>query len=176
MPKTSWMAPALPFVLLSLLTAAACGDDDDTGATVDLRADWNAHCDAFAACPVATDAASCKASFSCMETAMRADMLAKTVACQSARTCDSGGDDACYSLEAQGLAPSAAAASYQSDCLAKRDTCTGTGTSFSDDYCYSPTILKDPTIATLADCLSGECATIAACADAAINAAAPGCS
>jgi hypothetical protein len=172
--KTTWLAFALPF---ALFTAACDGDDKgDIRSTAEIQAEWNTHCDTFAACPDSSnDADECKAGFSCMEAAMRPDMLDKSVACQAARTCTSGGDDPCYSLEAQGLEPSAAAASFQDDCLAKRTTCAGEGASFSDDYCFNVGILEDATVATVAACLSGACAGLEDCFDGAVSAAAPGC-
>jgi hypothetical protein len=101
-------------------------------------------------------------------------MLDKMVACQAERTCTTG-DDLCFSLQAQGLTPTATATSFQSDCLAKRGTCASAGTNFSDDYCISAAIFEDPTIATLSTCLSDECAQVEACFNATVAAVAPGC-
>ena len=82
----------------------ACGDD--AASTAELEADSGQHCEELATCEDGRDAEGCKSELACLEEALRPDMLAKTVACESARVCDSH-DDACYSLEAQGLTRSA---------------------------------------------------------------------
>jgi hypothetical protein len=171
MLKTSWIALALP---LLLLTACDDGKNGSTRSTAEIQAEWGAHCDAFAACPDGRAADACKAEFTCMEAAMRADVLDKAVACEHARACDTN-DDACYSVEALGLTPSAAAMTFRTDCQAKRTTCANEGTSFADDYCYTAAMFEDATISTLSTCLSGACADVRTCFETAFAAAAPGC-
>ena len=172
MLKTSLISLALPFLLL---TAAACGDDSNGRSSAEVKADWDAHCDFSAACPLSeTDPVACKSQLTCLDMTMRADMLDKTAACEKARTCETG-DDACFSLEAQGLTPSATASSFQTDCLAKRTTCSTAGTSFSDDFCYGAAVFEDSIITSMSSCLSGACGDMATCFQGVLTAASPAC-
>jgi hypothetical protein len=172
MMKTSSLSFALPFLLLA---AAACGDDSNARSSAEIKADWDAHCDTSAACPLSeTDPVACKAQFTCLDVTLRADMLDKTAACEKARTCTTS-DDACFSLDAQGLTPSATASSFQTDCLAKRTTCTTAGTTFSDDFCYTAAIFQDPIITSMSSCLSGACTDVATCFEGKLASAGPDC-
>jgi hypothetical protein len=173
MMKTSLFSLALPFLLL---TAAACGGDDGSArSSAEIKADWDAHCDTSAACPLSeTDPVECKAELTCLDATLRADMLDRMAACQKARTCTTG-DDACFSLEAQGLTPSATASTFQTDCLAKHSTCTTAGTTFSDDYCSGAGIFQDSLIASMSSCLSGACTDVGDCVEGKVAAAAPDC-
>jgi hypothetical protein len=170
MLKTSWLSLALPFLLL----AACDGGGGSTRSTAEIQAEWDQHCDAFAVCPDGRDASACKAEFTCLDGALRADMLDKVAACQHARACGDG-DDACYSLAAQGLTPSAVAMTFQNDCLAKRTTCTTAGTTFSDDFCYSAAMFDDSIISSMSSCLGGGCADVATCLEGALTTAVPAC-
>jgi hypothetical protein len=166
-----YLALLVPCILLG-----GCNDDDtEQPPSAALQEEWNAHCDNLGECPDARDSASCKADYTCIAALMRPDMLAKTVECTSALTCGVN-DDACYSLEAQGLQPTVAAAEFSADCMTRKSTCDGAGGgTFSDDYCRAALSIKDSIVEAAADCLTKSCEQITACLKSTFNDDALGC-
>jgi len=158
---------------LAISAMVGCdGGGDSPPSTAELQADWNARCESFATeCPdPPRDPEKCKAEWPCLEAAMRPDMLVKTVACTIARTCE-GSDDACSSVEVQGITPSAKAAAFKQACLDRKTECSGLG----DDYCYVAQAMKDELIVGFEGCLTLECADIEACFDTKLAEGAPSC-
>jgi hypothetical protein len=171
------MRALLVVTFASMLFACTSTGGEGTS-PAELEDDWGAACDNFAAtCPdMAQDPAGCKAQYPCLAATFRPDMLAKTVACESARVCESGSDDACYSLEAQGLTPSSTGATFKTDCLARKSECDAMNAgSFGDDYCFIAETFKDSVIDAVAACLAQPCDATSSCFKTSLSAAAPAC-
>jgi hypothetical protein len=169
------MKKSLAFLMFVI--AACDGGGDDGKSTAELKADWDKTCvDRATECPErSNDPEHCKAEFPCLSTVFRPDMLEKIVACEDALTCEQGDDD-CYSLEAQGLTPSAKAAKFKTDCLAKVASCQDQGDgAFKDDFCYVTISMTDGLVGAIDTCLASACSDVGDCFEAKLTEIAPAC-
>ena len=162
-------------LMAALLMVACDGGGGGGKSAAEIKAEWDEHCETRAMCPDGREAEACKAEYTCLSKMLRTDMLEKTVACEADRMCNEG-DDACYSLDAQGLTPSTAGQKFQDDCLARRAACEAAGTPGpADDFCIGTPIMNDSAIAVFAPCLTGACEGIEACLEGKFVEAVPEC-
>jgi hypothetical protein len=161
------------WLLLSSLLVGC--DHDDAAATATLQQTWDQECERMAACAeTAAEAASCKASYACMEGAMGPDALAASVQCQTERECGSS-NDPCFSPTLLEIPESPVAAGFRADCLARRAECASGPDQFGDDYCINAALFQDPVVTALASCLEAGCGEVDGCFEARLADVVPAC-